>query len=141
MLPLTVMLKDGTIGAVAASTVTNTVADAGLALPDPCGLLPVTLGYWAVRLYVPTARDVIDSVATPDEFRAAVPRTEEPFIKLTAPVDTAVPFSVTVAVRMSAWPSVTGFGVAERAMDVVEVEAFTVTEAAADVLAPKLVVP
>jgi hypothetical protein len=94
------MLKDGTIGTVAASTVTNTVADAGLAPPDPCGLVPVALGYWAVMLYVPTARDVIDSVATPEEFRAAVPITAEPFIKLTVPVGDAVP--LTVAVKISA---------------------------------------
>jgi hypothetical protein len=102
VLPVTVMLNDGVIGAVAASTVTNTVADAGVALPDPCGLLPVTLGYSAVMLYVPTARDVIDSVATPEEFRAAVPITEDPFMKLTVPVGGAVPLSVTVAVKMSA---------------------------------------
>jgi len=102
VLPVTVMLKDGAIGAVAASTVTNTVADAGPALPDPCGLVPVTLGYWAVMLYVPTAKDEIDSVATPEEFRAAVPITAEPFIKLTVPVGDDVPLSVTVAVKISA---------------------------------------
>jgi hypothetical protein len=96
------MLKDGTIGTVAASTVTNTVADAGLALPDPCGLAPVALGYWAVMLYVPTARDVIDNVATPEEFRAAVPITAEPFMKLTVPVGGVVPLSFTVAVKISA---------------------------------------
>jgi hypothetical protein len=96
------MVKDGAIGTVAASTVTNTVADAGLALPDPCGLLPATLGYWAVMLYVPTARDVIDSVATPEEFRTAVPMTADPFMKLTVPVGEGVPLSVTVAVKMSA---------------------------------------
>ena len=96
------MLKDGVIGAVAASTVTNTVADAALALPDPCGFVVVTLGYWAVMLYVPTARDVIDSVATPEEFRAAVPITADPFMKLTVPVGDDVPLSVTVAVKISA---------------------------------------
>jgi hypothetical protein len=99
------MVKDGAIGAVAASTVTKTVADAlaaGLAPLDPCGVEPAVLGYWAVRLYVPTANDVIDSVATPEEFRAAVPRTVAPFIKLTVPVGTAVPLSVTLAVRMRA---------------------------------------
>jgi hypothetical protein len=135
------MLKDGSIGAVAALTVTNTVADAGLALPDPCGVEPVVLGYWAVRLYVPTASDVIDSVATPEEFRPAVPITVEPFMKLTVPTGEVPPLSVTVAVRISAWPSVTGFGDATRLIDVVAVEAVTVTEVAADVLAAKLEVP
>jgi hypothetical protein len=99
------MLNDGTIGAVAALTVTKTVADAlatGPALPDPCGVGLVVLGYWAVRLYVPTARDVMDSVATPEEFRAAVPSTVDPFMKLTVPVGEVVPLSLTVAVRISA---------------------------------------
>ena len=96
------MLKDGTIGAIAAFTVTNTVADAGLAPPDPCGVLPAVLGYWAIMLYVPTAKDVIDSVATPAEFKAAVPITEEPFMKLTVPVGDFVPLSDMVAVRISA---------------------------------------
>lgn len=96
------MVKDGTIGAVAASTVTDTVADTGFVLPDACGWVPVTLGYWAVMLYVPTANDVIDSVATPEEFRAAVPITAEPFMKLTVPPGDVVPLSVTVAVRISA---------------------------------------
>ncbi len=53
-------------------------------------------------LYVPTARDVIDSVATPEEFRAAVPITAAPFMKLTVPVGEEVPPSVTVAVKISA---------------------------------------
>jgi hypothetical protein len=102
VLPLTVMVKDGAIGTVAASTVTNIVADAGLVLPDPCGLVPVALGYCAVMLYVPTARDVIESVATPAESRGAVPITAEPFMKLTVPVGEAVPVSDTVAVKTSA---------------------------------------
>ena len=99
---MTVMVKDGTIGAVAASTVTNTVAEAGLPLPDTCGWVAVALEYSAVMLYVPTAIDVIDSVATPEEFRAAVPSTAEPFIKLTVPAGDAVPVSATVAVKISA---------------------------------------
>jgi hypothetical protein len=104
VLPLTVILNDGTIGAIAALTVTKTVADAlaGLALPDPCGVGLVVLGYWAVRVYVPTAREVMGSVATPEEFRTAVPITVEPFMKLTVPVGTLVPLSLTDAVRTSA---------------------------------------
>jgi hypothetical protein len=87
------MLKDGTIGAVAALTVTEAAADV------LAGKLAVPV-YWAARLYVPTARDVVDSVATPEEFRVAVPSTVEPFMKLTVPVGEVVP--LTVAVRSSA---------------------------------------
>jgi hypothetical protein len=80
---------------VAAFTVTETAADVlerKLAVPV----------YWAVRLYVPAPRDVGGSVATPEEFRVAVPSTVEPFMKLTVPVGTVVPFSLTVATRISA---------------------------------------
>jgi hypothetical protein len=45
---------------------------------------------------------VIDSVATPEEFKPAVPITVEPFMKLTAPTGEIPPLSVTVAVRISA---------------------------------------
>ncbi len=48
---------------------------------------------------------------------------------------------VTVATKVRAWPATTGFGVATRLIDVVAVEAFTVTETAWDVLATKLELP
>jgi hypothetical protein len=51
-------------------------------------------------LYVPAARDVVESVATPEEFSVAVPSTIEPFRKLTEPTGTVVP--ETVAVRLKA---------------------------------------
>jgi hypothetical protein len=69
--------------------------------------------YLAVRLYVPAARDAVESVATPEEVRLPVPSNVEPFMKLTVPVgEIVLPF--TVAVRASARPAATGFGVAAR---------------------------
>jgi hypothetical protein len=70
--------------------------------------------YKAVKLYVPAARDAVDSVATPEGFRAAVPRTVLPFRKVTAPVGMAAPFACTVAVRVNAWPTAIALGEAER---------------------------
>ena len=81
------------VAAVAAFTVTESAAEVlerKLALPE----------YAAVRLYVPAARDVVDSVATPEAFNVAVPRTVDPFRKLTVPDGVVVP--VTVAVKASA---------------------------------------
>jgi hypothetical protein len=91
------------------------------------------LAYTAVRLYEPPAKDVVESVATPEEFSVAVPSTAEPFMKLTVPVGTVVP--LTVAVRLSACPAVTGFGVAMSVVLVAVDPAFTVTGTAAEVLA------
>jgi hypothetical protein len=62
-------------------------------------------------------------------------------MKLTVPDGAVVALALTVAVRSSAWPAVTGFGDATRVMVVVAVEAVTVTEAAGDVLATKLALP
>ena len=50
-------------------------------------------------------------MATPEAFRVAVPSGAEPFRKVTVPVAS---LPVTVAVRASAWPAVTGFGEAAR---------------------------
>jgi hypothetical protein len=61
--------------------------------------------YWAVKLYVPAAKDAFENVATPERFRVPVPSSVEPFMKLTVPVGEVVqPF--TVAVRTRAWPAV-----------------------------------
>ena len=97
--------------------------------------------YRAVRLYVPAGRDAMDSVAMPEELTLADPSTVDPFMKLTVPDSDAVPLALTVATRFSVCPTVTGFGDATRLVVVVAVEAVTVTEAAADVLATKLAVP
>jgi hypothetical protein len=80
---------------VAAFTVTETAAEV-------LARKPAVPEYAAVRLYVPAASDVVDSVATPEVFRAAVPSSVEPFRKLTVPDGTVVPLPPTVAVRASA---------------------------------------
>jgi hypothetical protein len=43
----------------------------------------------------------VDSVATPEEFRVAVPSTVEPLMKLTVPDSEVVPLALTVATRFS----------------------------------------
>jgi hypothetical protein len=84
----------------------------------------------------------MDSVATPEEFTLADPSTVDPFMKLTVPDSDAVPLALTVATMFRVWPAVTGLGDATRlVVVVVAVEAVTVTEAAADVLDPKLEFP
>ena len=98
---------------VAATTVTDTTAE----VLDWKLVLPV---YWAVRLLVPAARDDVDSVATPDEFRVAVPSNVEPFRKLTEPPGTVLSLPSTVAVRTRTWPAVIGFEEAARLVVVVE---------------------
>ncbi len=62
-------------------------------------------------------------------------------MNLTVPEGEVGPLALTVATRFRAWPTTTGFGVATRLIDVVAVEAFTVTETAWDVLATKLELP
>jgi hypothetical protein len=70
--------------------------------------------YCAVRLYFPAARADVDNVATPEEFRVPVPRTVEPFRKLTVPAGVVVPLPLTDAVKVRVWPAVMGFGAATR---------------------------
>jgi hypothetical protein len=57
--------------------------------------------YLAVRLYVPGARDAVESVATPEEFKLLVPSSVEPFRKVTVPVGDTESFAATLAVRTS----------------------------------------
>jgi hypothetical protein len=57
--------------------------------------------YWTVRLYVPGASDVGDSVATPEGLRVPVPSCVEPFRKVTVPVGHTEPSPVSVAVNVS----------------------------------------
>lgn len=94
--------------------------------------------YCAVRLYVPTGSDVLTSVVAPELFNATVPRDDDPFRKVTEPVGVVEPALFTFAVRESACPAVTGFGVAIRVVVVGSAEAaaaVTVTGTAAEVLA------
>ena len=65
-------------------------------------------------LHFPTVNEFTDSVATPDAFKFAVPRTVFPFRKLTEPAGLADPVDCTVAVRRSASPAVTEFEEAAR---------------------------
>lgn len=71
--------KPRTIAAASAFAVTETAGDTlgrKLGLPE----------YSAVSLYVPGARDAVESVATPDGSRVPVPSSLDPFLKLTVPV-------------------------------------------------------
>jgi hypothetical protein len=78
---------------------------------------------------------VVDSVATPAKFRETVPRSLDPFIKLTVPVGVAELLPFTVAVRVRTAPAVTGFGLATRVVVVDRDPPVTVTDTAAEVLA------
>jgi hypothetical protein len=88
-------------------TVTETVAEV-----LERKLLPPA--YWTDRLYVPAASDVVVSVATPEELRVADPSSAEPLRKLTVPAGHTEPSPVNVAVNVSVWPALTGFGDAVR---------------------------
>jgi hypothetical protein len=81
------------VAAVEVVTVTELAAD----VLDPKLEFPT---YRAVRLYVPAGRDAVDSDATPEELTLAVPRTVDPFMKLTVPDNEAVPLALTVATRL-----------------------------------------
>jgi hypothetical protein len=99
--------KPRTIAGVSAFTVTETSGDVlarNLELP----------GNRTVRSFSPIGSDVDDSFATPEEFRVAVPRTVDPFMKVTDPVGLVAPSVRTVAVKPSASPTVTSLVVAAR---------------------------
>jgi hypothetical protein len=66
--------------------------------------------YSAEKLYAPTANDAVDSVAAPDAFKATVPNTVLPLKNVTEPAGTVAPVECTVAVRATAWPTVTAPG-------------------------------
>jgi len=57
---------------------------------------------------VPRGRAAVLSVATPEPLRFTVPKTVGPAVNFTEPVGVA--FDVTVAVNVTIWPSVDGFG-------------------------------
>ncbi len=84
-----------------------------------------------MRLYVPAAKDLVESVATPDPFNVAVPNVVEPFMNRTIPVGKIPPFPFTVAVSGKACPAATEFEGADR---VVVACPCTVTERLADLL-------
>jgi hypothetical protein len=90
-------------------------------------------------LYLPAARDEVDSVATPEEFRDPVPNTAEPFMNLTGPVNNALSPPFTVAVRVSACPAVRVF--ADAATLVVVDWVATVTETADELLVREPILP
>ena len=75
-------------------TVTFTAAEAlerKLELPE----------YNAVSVYVPGANEVVETEATPAEFRVAVPSCEDPFWKITVPAGVVVPVPFTIAVNVN----------------------------------------
>lgn len=92
-------------------------------------------------LYLPTASDDIDIVATPLAFKAAFPRTTLPFRKATEPAGTVDPVAFTVAVRVSASPMANELGEAVRLVVVDNAFAVAVTLTPADLLPRECVSP
>ena len=93
--------------------------------------------YLTVKLSVPVAREVVDIVATPEEFRVAVPSSVEPLRKLTVPVGVTVPLPLTVAFKVNAAPEVIESSYASKVVVVgwaFTVADVTVTDTAAEVL-------
>jgi len=88
--------------------------------------------YVAVIVSVPVASDVVVSIATP-ALSAAVPKVFVPNLNVTDPVGVPVVEDVTVAVKVTDWPVIDGFG---DAVSVMLVAAFVTTwDIAVDVLA------
>jgi hypothetical protein len=68
---------------------------------------------------MPTASEVVEKVATPDEFSVSVPRLVVPSRKVTVPVGVLVPEdAVTVSVRVRLCPVVTVVADVASAVDV-----------------------
>ena len=80
----------------------------------------VSPAYTAVRLWLPDANAEVLNVAVAAPFRVAVPRVVAPSRKVTTSGAVGVPApgatTVTVAVNVTAWPKVAGFGDAARAV-------------------------
>jgi hypothetical protein len=77
-----------------------------------------------------SGRVEVENEATP-WLRVTVPNTAPRCSKLTVPLGTALDVAVTVAVKVTVWPSTDGFGVE---VNTVVVESLTVCTRAADVL-------
>jgi hypothetical protein len=94
---------------------------------------------WAVRLCVPTVSDAVDNLATPEEFKVAVPREVDPFRNVIVPAGERglLPFTVAVRARVSPADKVPE----ETARLVVVASALTTTETASDALERKLEFP
>jgi hypothetical protein len=126
--------KPRTIVGASASTVTETAGDVlarKLELPENR----------AVRSCCPTGSDVEDSFATPEDFNVAVPRTVDPFRKVTVPVGMVAPSVFTVAVRPTGSPTITALVEAATLVDVDLAFAPTVTSTRVDLLMRELVSP
>ena len=77
-------------------------------------MLPVKSGsppYTTVIECVPTERDAVLRLATPEPFSVAVPSTVVPSSKVTVPVGVPEPgaLAVTVVVKVTDWPKSDGF--------------------------------
>jgi hypothetical protein len=134
VLPVVFKRKPRTIVGGSAFTVTETADDAlgrKIELPENR----------AVSSCCPIGSDVEDSFATPEEFKAAVPRTVDPFRKVTVPVGLVAPSVFTVAVRPTGSPTVTALVEAATLVDVDLDFAVTLTSTTADLLVSELVSP
>ena len=99
-------------------------------------MVPVNL---AVSVWAPTANVLNNRVAFPKLFTAAVPRTVDPFKKVTLPAGAVVPVPFTVAIKVIAAPLVVDVGEATRV--VVVGCAVTATDARGELLAEKFAAP
>jgi len=90
----------------------------------------VSPAYTAVIEWLPAARLLVVSVATNDAFSAPVPSDVVPSMNVTVPVGVPAGVGVTVAVKVTDWPTFAGFAEDTTAVDV----PFTVCVNAADVL-------
>ena len=88
----------------------------------------------------PDERLVVVNVATPDEFRLAVPSKVLPLKKLIVPTGVPVGLGVTVAVSVTVCPVITGFGAAVSTV-LVAVSAAPVSGTLSDWLAARLASP
>jgi hypothetical protein len=87
---------------------------------------------------VPAARDVVLNVACPETFSVPVPRVMVPSLNITEPVGTP-PLELTVAVKVTDWPSTDGFS--DEAIVALVAARFTVCAKGTEVLAAKLEFP
>jgi hypothetical protein len=119
-LPFTVAVRDRTFPATTGfgEATRLVVVTCGVISTETAGEVlvrhPAFPAYAAERLYLPTANEDVDKVATPEAFKTPVPNTVLPFRNVTEPAGLVAPVDCTVAVSATAWPMITEFGDAAR---------------------------
>src|SRR5205823_1060109 len=77
-------------------------------VPDVLAANPVAPPYWATTACDPAASELVLNVATPLAFKPMVPTVLPSMVKVAVPVGVPDP-DVTVAVKVTDWPTVDGF--------------------------------